>query len=57
MGLCKKYRCVGRAGRWLGGPGRVVLTLKTPYRDGTTHIAMSLLELTLPRWFPVRGCI
>jgi hypothetical protein len=24
--------------------GQVVLTLKTPYRDGTTHIVMSLLE-------------
>jgi len=25
--------------------GQVVLTLKTPYRDGTTHIVMSALEL------------
>jgi len=24
--------------------GQVVLTLKTPYRDGTTHIVMSSLE-------------
>jgi hypothetical protein len=24
--------------------GQVVLTLKTPYRDGTTHIVMSPLE-------------
>ncbi|MGH8658267.1 MAG: transposase [Gammaproteobacteria bacterium] len=26
------------------GAGQVVLTLKTPYRDGTTHIVMSPLE-------------
>ncbi|WP_394808813.1 transposase [Nitrosomonas sp.] len=24
--------------------GQIVLTLKTPYRDGTTHIALSPLE-------------
>ena len=28
----------------LNRPGQVVLTLKTPYRDGTTHIVMSPLE-------------
>jgi len=26
-------------------PGQVVLQLKSPYRDGTTHIVMSPLEL------------
>jgi len=29
----------------LTNAGQVVLTLKTPYRDGTTHIVMSALEL------------
>jgi len=24
MGLCNRFCCVGRAGRWLGGPGPVV---------------------------------
>ncbi|MGH8569983.1 MAG: transposase [Gammaproteobacteria bacterium] len=28
----------------LNQAGQVVLTLKTPYREGTTHIVMSLLE-------------
>jgi hypothetical protein len=28
--------------------GQVVLTLKTPYRDGTTHILMSPLEFRQP---------
>lgn len=28
----------------LNDAGQVVLTLKTPYRDGTTHIVMSPLE-------------
>ena len=28
----------------LNRAGQVVLTLKTPYRDGTTHIVMSPLE-------------
>ena len=28
--------------------GQVVLTLKTPYRDGTTHIAMEPLEFMQP---------
>ncbi len=28
----------------LNWAGQVVLTLKTPYRDGTTHIVMSPLE-------------
>jgi hypothetical protein len=28
----------------LSRAGQVVLTLKTPYRDGTTHIVMSPLE-------------
>ncbi len=28
----------------LNSAGQVVLTLKTPYRDGTTHIVMSPLE-------------
>ncbi len=28
----------------LNRAGQVVLTLKTPYREGTTHIVMSLLE-------------
>ena len=38
-------------GRWAGqkvltlnNAGQVVLMLKTPYRDGTTHIVMSPLE-------------
>jgi len=34
--------------------GQVVLTLKTPYRDGTIHIILSLLEFMqrLSHWFP-----
>ena len=32
----------------LNRAGQVVLTLKTPYRDGTTHIVMSPLEFLQP---------
>jgi hypothetical protein len=39
--------------------GQVVLQLKSPWRDGTTHIVMSSLELMqrLAALFHVRGCI
>ena len=40
--------------------GQVVLQLKSPYRDGTTHIVMSPLAVhaALERhWSRVRGCI
>ena len=39
----------------LNSAGQVVLTLKTPYRDGTTHIVLSPLEFMQrlgPHWFP-----
>jgi hypothetical protein len=39
---------------------QVVLPLKSPYRDGTTHIVMSPLELMCsgsPHSSRVRGCI
>ncbi len=37
--------------------GQVVLTLKTPYRDGITHIVLSPLEFMQrrPHWFPGQG--
>src|SRR3954466_2786557 len=39
--------------------GQVVLQLKSPWCDGTTHIVMSPLELMQrwPPWFRVPGCI
>ena len=41
------------------GAGQVVLQLKSPYRDGTTHIVMSPLEFMqrLAALVPLRGCI
>jgi hypothetical protein len=39
--------------------GQAVLTLKTPYLDGTSHLVMSPLEFMqrLPRWCRARACI
>ncbi|WP_445083112.1 hypothetical protein [Candidatus Nitrotoga sp. M5] len=41
------------------GAGQVVLMLKTPYRDGDTHIVISPLEfvqhLAAERWFIFPG--
>ena len=41
----------------LNSAGQVVLTLKTPYRDGTTHIVMSPWNScnAWPHWFPGQG--
>ncbi len=42
------------------GEGQVVLQLKSPYHDGTTHIVMEPLEFLAsasPRSCPVPGCI
>ncbi|MGH8646608.1 MAG: transposase [Gammaproteobacteria bacterium] len=47
------------------GAGQVLLTLKTPYRDGTTHIVMSPLEfmqrlaalVPRPRQFYIRPVV
>ena len=41
------------------GAGQVVLRLKTPWGDGTTHLVMSPLEFMASRWrrwCRVRGC-
>jgi putative transposase len=44
--LCRYLICPAIANERLSlnRAGQVVLTLKTPYRDGTTHIVMSPLE-------------
>lgn len=39
----------------LNRAGQVVLTLKTPYRDGTTHIVMSPLEFMPSAVVPCRS--
>lgn len=43
----------------LTSSGQVRHQLKTPYRDGTTHIVLDPLDLmaALPRWCYHRGCI
>ncbi len=42
----------------LNAAGQLKLKPKTPWRDGTTHLVMSPLELMqrLAGWFPGRGC-
>jgi len=40
----------------LNAAGQVMLELKTPCRDGTTHLVMSPLEfMQLPNQWPVCG--
>ena len=44
----------------LNRAGQVVLTVKTPYREGATHnrdVTAGIPYNDSPRCFPVRGCI
>lgn len=40
-----RLACAGRARLVLSASGHVRYTLKTPYRDGTTHLVLEPLDL------------